>query len=68
MMSSIWDIDERIVEQQAISFKVFENMTIDNEQGTDEFLAGMVGLEMIRERVRTNSDLTEQQVDKILGL
>ena len=25
MMSSIWDIDERIVEQQAISFKVFEN-------------------------------------------
>ena len=67
-MSSIWDIDERIVEQQAISFKVFENMTIDNEQGTDEFLVGMVGLEMIRERVRTNSDLTEQQVDKILGL
>ncbi len=43
-MSSIWDVDERIVEQQAISFKVFENMTIDNEQGTDEFLAGMVGL------------------------
>ena len=43
-------------------------MTIDNEQGTDEFLAGMVGLEMIRERVRTNSDLTEPQVDKILGL
>ena len=68
IMSSIWDVDERIVEQQAISFKVFENMTIDNEQGTDEFLAGMVGLEMIRERVRTNSDLTEQQVDKILGL
>jgi len=66
--ASIWDVDERIVEEQAISFKVFENMTIDNEQGTDEFLAGMVGLEMIRERVRTNSDLTEQQVDKILGL
>ena len=42
-------------------------MTIDNEQGTDEFLAGMVGLEMIREHIRTNSDLTEQQVDKILG-
>ena len=65
--ASIWDIDERIVEEKATSFKVFENMTIDNEQGTDEFLAGMVGLEMIRERVRTNSDLTEQQVDKILG-
>ena len=68
----IWDIRMRIldeiVEEKATSFKVFENMTIDNEQGTDEFLAGMVGLEMIRERVRTNSDLTEQQVDKILGL
>ena len=49
--ASIWDIDERIVE----------------EKGTDEFLAGMVGLEMIREHIRTNSDLTEQQVDKILG-
>ena len=59
--ASIWDIDERIVEEKATSFKVFENMTIDNEQGTDEFLAGMVGLEMIREHIRTNSDLTEQQ-------
>ena len=65
--TSIWEKDERIGEEKATSFKVFENMTIDNEQGTDEFLAGMVGLEMIREHIRTNSDLTEQQVDKILG-
>ena len=50
--ASIWDIDERIVEEKTTSFKVFENMTIDNEQGTDEFLAGMVGLEMIREQFR----------------
>ena len=66
---SLWDIRMRIiVEEKATSFKVFKNMTIDNEQGTDEFLAGMLGLEMIREHIRTDSDLTEQQVDKILGL
>ena len=68
MMSSIWDIDERIVEEQAISFKIYNDMTIDNEQDTDHYLAGMVGCEMIREKVRTNSDLTEPQVNKILGL
>ena len=62
------NVQEQIVNELSISFKIYNDMTIDNEQGTDEFLAGMVGLEMIRERVRTNSDLTEQQVDKILGL
>ena len=43
-------------------------MTLDNEQDTDHYLAGMVGCEMIREKVRTNSDLTESQVNKILWL
>ena len=62
------NVQEQIVNELSISFKIYNDMTIDNEHGTDEFLAGMVGLEMIRERVRTNSDLTEQQVDKILGL
>ena len=62
------NVQEQIVNELSISFKIYNDMTIDNEQGTDEFLAGMVGLEMIRERVRTNSDLTEPQVDKILGL
>ena len=62
------NVQEQIVNELSISFKIYNDMTIDNEQGTDEFLAGMVGCEMIRERVRTNSDLTEPQVDKILGL
>jgi hypothetical protein len=43
-------------------------MRIDNESDTDQYLAGMVGLEMIREKIRINlHDFTEQQVDKILG-
>ena len=62
------NVQEQIVNELSISFKIYNDMTIDNEQGTDEFLAGMVGCEMIREKVRTNSDLTEPQVDKILGL
>ena len=62
------NVQEQIVNELSISFKIYNDMTIDNEHGTDEFLAGMVGCEMIREKVRTNSDLTEPQVDKILGL
>ena len=62
------NVQEQIVNELSISFKIYNDMTIDNEQGTDEFLAGMVGCEMIREKVRTNSDLTEPQVNKILGL
>ena len=62
------NVQEQIVNELSISFKIYNDMTIDNEQGTDEFLAGMVGCEMIREKVRTNSDLTESQVNKILWL
>ena len=62
------NVQEQIVNELSISYKIYNDMTLDNEQNTDQYLAGMVGCEMIREKVRTNSDLTEQQVDKILGL
>ena len=61
------NVQEQIVNELSISFKIYNDMTIDNEQNTDQYLAGMVGCEMIREKVRTNSDLTEPQVNKILG-
>ena len=62
------NVQEQIVNELSVSFKIYNDMTIDNEQDTDQYLAGMVGCEMIREKVRTNSDLTESQVNKILGL
>lgn len=62
------NVQEQIVNELSISFKIYNDMTLDNEQDTDQYLAGMVGCEMIREKVRTNSDLTESQVNKILGL
>ena len=62
------NVQEQIVNELSISFKIYNDMTLDNEQNTDQYLAGMVGCEMIREKVRTNSDLTESQVNKILGL
>ena len=61
------NVQEQIVNELSISFKIYNDMTLDNEQDTDQYLAGMVGCEMIREKVRTNSDLTESQVNKILG-
>ena len=62
------NVQEQIVNELSISYKIYNDMTLDNEQNTDQYLAGMVGCEMIREKVRTNSDLTESQVNKILGL
>ena len=62
------NVQEQIVNELSISFKIYNDMTLDNEQDTDQYLAGMVGCEMIREKVRTNSDLTESQVNKILWL
>ena len=62
------NVQEQIVNELSISFKIYNDMTLDNEQDTDQYLAGMVGCEMIRDKVRTNSDLTESQVNKILGL
>ena len=62
------NVQEQIVNELSVSFKIYNDMTLDNEQNTDQYLAGMVGCEMIREKVRTNSDLTESQVNKILWL
>ena len=62
------NVQEQIVNELSVSYKIYNDMTLDNEQNTDQYLAGMVGCEMIREKVRTNSDLTESQVNKILWL
>ena len=62
------NVQEQIVNELSVSFKIYNDMTLDNEQNTDQYLAGMVGCEMIREKVRINSDLTESQVNKILWL
>ena len=42
-------------------------MTFENDIVTDAFLTGRVGLTLILEHIR-NHDLTESQIDKILGL
>ena len=63
------NVQEQIVNELSVSYKIYNDMRIDNESNTDQYLAGMVGLEMIREKIRINlHDFTEQQVDKILGL
>ena len=62
------NVQEQIVKELSVSYKIYNDMRIDNESDTDQYLAGMVGLEMIREKIRINlHDFTEQQVDKILG-
>jgi len=62
------NVQEQIVNELSVSYKIYNDMRIDNEPNTDHYLAGMVGLEMIREKIRINlHDFTEQQVDKILG-
>jgi len=62
------NVQEQIVNELSVSYKIYNDMRIDNESNTDQYLAGMVGLEMIREKIRINlHDFTEQQVDKILG-
>ena len=56
-----------VIDELSIARKTFDDMTFENELGTDAYLTGRVGLTLILEHIR-NSDLTEQQVDKILGL
>ena len=56
-----------VIDELSIARKTFDDMTYENELGTDAYLTGRVGLTLILEHIR-NSDLTEQQVDKILGL
>ena len=62
------DVNEKIVDELSVARKTFDDMTFDNEHGTDAFLTGRVGLTLILEHIRNNSDLTESQVDRILGL
>ena len=64
---SVRDIKWSVIDELAIARKTFDDMTFDNEHETDAYLTGRVGLTLILEHIR-NSDLTEQQVDKILGL
>ena len=56
-----------VIDELSIARKTFDDMTFENELGTDAYLTGRVGLTLILEHIR-NSDLTEQQVDEILGL
>mgnify|MGYP001291494436 FL=1 len=63
------NVQEQIVNELSVSYRIYNDMRIEHESDTDQYLAGMVGLEMIREKIRINlHDFTEQQVDKILGL
>jgi len=64
---SVRDIKWSVIDELSVARKTFDDMTYDNDIGTDAFLTGHVGLELIRERIR-NSDFTESQIDKILGL
>ena len=56
-----------VIDELSVARKTFDDMTFDNEHGTDAFLTGRVGLTLILEHIR-NSDLTESEIDKILGL
>ena len=61
------DVNEKIVDELSVARKTFDDMTFENDIGTDAFLTGRVGLTLILEHIR-NSDLTEPEIDKILGL
>ena len=60
-------VNESVVNELSIARKTFDDMTFENDIGTDTYLTGRVGLTLILEHIR-NSDLTESEVDKILGL
>ena len=64
---SVNNIKWRGIDELAIARKTFDDMTFENDIGTDAFLTGRVGLTLILEHIR-NHDLTESQIDKILGL
>ena len=64
---SVNDIKWSEIDELSIARKTFDDMTFDNDIGTDAFLTGRVGLTLILEHIR-NSDLTESEIDKILGL
>ena len=60
-------VNESVVNELSIARKTFDDMTFENDIGTDAYLTGRVGLTLILEHIR-NHDLTESEVDKILGL
>lgn len=60
-------VNESVVNELSIARKTFDDMTFENDIGTDGYLTGRVGLTLILEHIR-NSDLTESEIDKILGL
>lgn len=60
-------VNESVVNELSIARKTFDDMTFENDIGTDAYLTGRVGLTLILEHIR-NSDLTESEIDKILGL
>ena len=60
-------VNESVVNELSIARKTFDDMTFENDIGTDAFLTGRVGLTLILEHIR-NHDLTESEIDKILGL
>ena len=64
---SVNDIKWSEIDELTIARKTFDDMTFENDIGTDAFLTGRVGLTLILEHIR-NSDLTESEIDKILGL
>ena len=64
---SVNDIKWSVIDELSIARKTFDDMTFDYVIGTDAFLTGRVGLTLILEHIR-NSDLTESEIDKILGL
>ena len=64
---SVRDIEWSEIDELTIARKTFDDMTFENDIGTDAFLTGRVGLTLILEHIR-NSDLTESEIDKILGL
>lgn len=65
---SVRDIKWSVIDELSVARKTFDDMTFDNDVGTDAYLTGRVGLTLILEHIRNNSDLTESQVDRILGL
>ena len=64
---SVKNIKWSEIDELSVARKTFDDMTFENDIGTDAFLTGRVGLTLILEHIR-NSDLTESEIDKILGL
>ena len=64
---SVNNIKWSVIDELSVARKTFDDMTFDNDIGTDAFLTGRVGLTSILEHIR-NHDLTESEIDKILGL